>query len=49
MHVRNTRGQQYIDVGITDGINTVMKTDLSGLKIVVDENDDPNKRDKKVF
>ena len=33
-----------IDVGITDGITTDLKTDLAGLKIVVDETDDPNKK-----
>ncbi len=33
-----------VDVGITDGINTVLKTDLGGAKLVVDENDDPNKK-----
>jgi HlyD family secretion protein len=33
-----------IDIGITDGITTDLKTDLAGLKIVVDETDDPNKK-----
>ena len=33
-----------IEVGITDGTNTVVKTDLTGQKLVVDENDDPNKK-----
>jgi HlyD family secretion protein len=33
-----------VDVGITDGINTVLATDLAGAKLVVDENDDPNKK-----
>jgi HlyD family secretion protein len=33
-----------VDVGITDGITTDLKTDLAGLKIVVDETDDPNKK-----
>jgi HlyD family secretion protein len=33
-----------VDVGITDGINTVLLTDLGGAKLVVDENDDPNKK-----
>jgi HlyD family secretion protein len=33
-----------IDIGITDGITTDLKTDLTGLKIVVDETDDPNKK-----
>ncbi len=33
-----------VDIGITDGINTVLKTDLGGAKLVVDENDDPNKK-----
>ncbi|HVY46156.1 MAG TPA: efflux RND transporter periplasmic adaptor subunit, partial [Minicystis sp.] len=37
-----------IEVGITDGINTVAKTDLAGAKLVVDENDDANKP-KKAF
>jgi HlyD family secretion protein len=32
-----------IDVGITDGINTVLKTDLTA-KLVVDETDDPSKK-----
>lgn len=35
-----------IDVGITDGITTELKTDLAGLKIVVDETDDPIKKSK---
>lgn len=35
-----------VDVGITDGINTVLKTDLHGQKVVIDENDDPNKPKK---
>ena len=30
--------------GITDGISTVAKTDLTGLKLVVDETDDPSKK-----
>ncbi len=33
-----------VDVGITDGVNTVLKTDLAGAKLVIDENDDPNKK-----
>lgn len=33
-----------VDVGITDGINTVLKTDLGDAKLVVDENDDPSKK-----
>jgi HlyD family secretion protein len=33
-----------VDIGITDGINTVLKTDVGAAKIVVDENDDPNKK-----
>lgn len=33
-----------VDVGITDGINTVLKTDLGAAKLVVDENDDPSKK-----
>jgi HlyD family secretion protein len=33
-----------VDVGITDGINTELKTDLGDAKLVVDENDDPNKK-----
>jgi HlyD family secretion protein len=33
-----------VEVGITDGINTVIKTDLAGVKLVVDENDDPSKK-----
>ncbi len=35
-----------IDIGITDGITTDLKTDLTGLKIVVDETDDPSKKSK---
>jgi HlyD family secretion protein len=36
-----------IDVGITDGLNTELKTDLTGAKIVVDETDDPaNKKSR---
>lgn len=35
-----------IDVGITDGITTELKTDLSTAKIVVDETDDPSKKSK---
>ncbi len=38
-----------IDVGVSDGVNTVVKTDLSGLKLVVDENDDPSKQGRKAF
>lgn len=33
-----------VEVGITDGIHTVLRSDLTGLKIVVDENDDPSKK-----
>jgi len=33
-----------VDIGITDGINTALKTDLGGTKIIIDENDDPNAR-----
>jgi HlyD family secretion protein len=33
-----------VDVGITDGVNTVLQTDLGEAKLVVDENDDPNKK-----
>jgi HlyD family secretion protein len=33
-----------VDVGITDGINTELKADIGGAKLVVDENDDPNKK-----
>jgi HlyD family secretion protein len=33
-----------VDIGITDGINTVLKTDLGDSKLVVDENDDPSKK-----
>jgi hypothetical protein len=33
-----------VDIGITDGINTVLVTDLADAKLVVDENDDPNKK-----
>jgi HlyD family secretion protein len=33
-----------VEIGITDGINTVVKTDLAGAKLVIDEMDDPNKK-----
>jgi HlyD family secretion protein len=33
-----------VDIGITDGVNTELKTDLEGKKLVIDENDDPNKK-----
>lgn len=33
-----------VDVGITDGITTVLKTDLGDAKLVVDETDDPSKK-----
>ncbi len=33
-----------VDIGITDGINTVLKSDLGGAKLIIDENDDPNAR-----
>lgn len=33
-----------VEVGITDGINTVLKTDLKGAKLIVDENDDLTKK-----
>lgn len=33
-----------VDVGITDGIHTVLKSDIGSSKVVVDENDDPNKK-----
>ncbi|MFO0755704.1 MAG: efflux RND transporter periplasmic adaptor subunit [Byssovorax sp.] len=38
-----------VDIGITDGINTELISDLTGQKIVVDETDDPSKKDRKVF
>ena len=38
-----------VDIGITDGINTVLKTDLGAAKIVVDENDDPSKKGGRPF
>ena len=37
-----------VEVGITDGLNTELKADLPGQKIVVDETDDPTKS-RKVF
>ncbi len=45
----DTRGAEKaeireVEIGITDGINTVLVTDLAGAKLVVDENDDPNKK-----
>jgi HlyD family secretion protein len=33
-----------VEVGITDGVNTVLKTDLAGAKVVIDETDDPTKK-----
>ena len=33
-----------VDVGITDGISTVLKTDLGASKFVTDETDDPSKK-----
>ena len=33
-----------VDIGITDGIHTVLKTDIGNAKLVIDENDDPNKK-----
>lgn len=33
-----------VEVGITDGVNTVLKTDVGSVKIIVDENDDPTKK-----
>lgn len=33
-----------VNIGITDGVNTVLETDLGGAKIVVDETDDPTKK-----
>ncbi len=37
---------RVVDVGITDGINTVILTDLAGSKIVTDETDDPSGKGK---
>lgn len=37
---------RVIDVGITDGIFTVMNTELGAPKVVIDENDDPSKGGK---
>jgi HlyD family secretion protein len=36
-----------VDVGITDGTNTVLKTDLGSLKIVIDETDEAMNGPKK--
>lgn len=33
-----------VKIGITDGVNTALETDLGDAKIVVDENDDPSKK-----
>ncbi|WP_081864903.1 efflux RND transporter periplasmic adaptor subunit [Chondromyces apiculatus] len=33
---------RVVDTGITDGVNTVVLTDLGDAKVVVDETDDPN-------
>jgi HlyD family secretion protein len=32
-----------VDIGISDGTNTVLDADLEGAKVVVDENDEPSK------
>lgn len=37
---------RVVDVGITDGINTELLTDLTGAKIVTDETDDPSAKSK---
>jgi HlyD family secretion protein len=37
---------KVVDVGITDGINTELLTDLGAAKIVTDETDDPNAKNK---
>jgi HlyD family secretion protein len=31
-----------VDIGITDGVHTVLKSDLGPVKVVIDETDDPN-------
>jgi HlyD family secretion protein len=33
-----------VEIGITDGIHTVLKSDIGATKVVVDENDDPTKK-----
>ncbi len=33
-----------VDIGITDGIHTVLRTDLGGLKVVTDETDEASKQ-----
>jgi len=33
-----------VDTGITDGVNTVLITDIGGLKVVIDETDDASKK-----
>jgi HlyD family secretion protein len=37
---------RVVDVGVTDGILTVLGTDLGAVKVVTDENDDPTKGGK---
>ena len=34
---------RVVEIGITDGINTVLKTDLGDAKVVTDETDDASK------
>lgn len=43
---------RVVDIGLTDGINTELKTDLGGLKIVTDETDDasgPKRQQRRMF
>jgi HlyD family secretion protein len=40
---REDRGRASSSVGITDGINTVLKTDLGDAKVVTDETDEASK------
>ncbi len=40
---------RIVDLGITDGVNTVLLTDLGDLTIVSDEADDPSKKESKLF
>lgn len=38
-----------VDIGITDGVTTVIKTDLGTAKIAIDETDDPAKKGGRAF
>lgn len=40
---------RVVDVGITDGVFTVMLTEVGDAKVVTDEADDPSKKEPKLF